>query len=70
MKMNRGYVLKIISTIYKIPYRIFNIKLFYMIIINLKFYFNTILTFYSCIINLISMVFSSFNDCLSSQNIL
>ncbi len=44
MKMNSGYVLVKISTIQQIPYRIFNVKSLFLIIINIHFNFNTILT--------------------------
>lgn len=60
MKMNSGYVLIKISTIPSIPYRIFNVKLFYLLIINLNFDFNTILTFDSYTFNLISVIFFIF----------
>lgn len=70
MKMNSGYVLVKISTIQQLPYRIFNVKSIFMIIINSNFNFNTILTFNSCMINLISVIFFGFDDGFTSQNIL
>ncbi|EFK34221.1 Uncharacterised protein [Chryseobacterium gleum] len=70
MKMNSGSVLAKISTIQQIPYRIFNVKSLFLIIINLIFNFNTILTLNSSMINLISVIFFSFDDSFTSQNIL
>ncbi|AYZ12814.1 hypothetical protein EGY05_13170 [Chryseobacterium arthrosphaerae] len=70
MKMNSGYVLVKISTIQQLPYRIFNVKSIFLIIINYYFNFNIILTFNSCMINLISVIFSGFDDGFTSQNIL
>lgn len=70
MKMNSGSVLAKISTIQQIPYRIFNVKPLFLIIINLIFNFNTILTLNSSMINLISVIFFSFDDSFTSQNIL
>lgn len=70
MKMNSGSVLAKISTIQQIPYRIFNVKSFFLIIINLLLNFNTILTLNSSMINLISVIFFSFDDSFTSQNIL
>lgn len=70
MKMNSGSILAKISTIQQIPYRIFNVKSFFLIIINLLFNFNTILTLNSSMINLISVIFFSFDDGFISQNIL
>ncbi len=69
MKMNLGSVLAKISTIQQIPYRIFNVKSLLLIIINLIFNFNTILTFNSSMINLISVIFFSFDNSFTSQNI-
>lgn len=68
MKMTSGYVLVEISTIQQIPYRIFNVKSLFLIIINIYFNFNTILTVDSCIINLISVIFSDFDDGITSRN--
>lgn len=68
--MNSGSVLAKISTIQQIPYRIFNVKSLFLIIINLIFNFNTILTLNSSMINLISVIFFSFDDSFTSQNIL
>jgi hypothetical protein len=70
MKMNSGSVLAKISTIQQIPYRIFNVKSIFLIIISLLFNFNTILTLNSSMINLISVIFFSFDDSFTSQNIL
>lgn len=69
MKMNSGSVLVKISTIQQMPYRIFNVKSLFLIIINLLFNFNTILTLNSCMINLISVIIFSFDDSFTSQNI-
>ncbi|QBJ85780.1 hypothetical protein DDI74_05690 [Chryseobacterium gleum] len=68
--MNSGSVLAKISTTQQIPYRIFNVKSLFLIIINLLFNFNTILTLNSSMINLISVIFFSFDDSFTSQNIL
>lgn len=70
MKMNSRYVLIIISTISPIPYRIFNVKLFYLLIINSNFDFNIILTFNSCTFNLISMIFFINVNCFNPQKYL
>lgn len=68
--MNLGYILIKTSTIQQIPYRIFNAKSIFLTIININFDFNTILTFNSCLINLISATFFDFHDLFTSQNIL
>lgn len=68
--MNSGSVLAKISTTQQIPYLIFNVKSLLLIIINLIFNFNTILTLNSSMINLISVIIFSFDDSFTSQNIL